>query len=452
MNKIEKGREGSGSQCSPAAGHEHARKRGCGLRARGGGLPAATGEDDGGVDAGMKMGDKVDGVLPALSSSAIVVGGGERAHTLQAASAAILLPPSMPPYTSSPPPYDASSPPLHTSTSSPSCPPPSAPPPSSTHRSPPPAFFLPLEFSSRRGDSTLPSKRFTMSATYDREAEHRALNATLSGVHGLVASGVTAVPSIFRVPDPEPPPPPPSSSQESPPLPPSIPGGSGRDHPARRGGVGIPLGDGPRRTGGGGRRRGRGSEGSDKARLYSRDPARAAKYSCNFDLYQSPAANWRDMLYLRMAPDPPPAGDLPEYCRDDLKGRHLSPAGSEAVDGPELIALPHINAQLLMLGLLHPRWLATYHLSGNRPMDGYELGTSTHGGDKADTVEEVKWAGAGWINGRNFDWSRHLWEARLRMEGTRGGTTGFSLPSPHRSNKERRHEGSLSMFGTKQGG
>uniref|UniRef100_A0A0D3FSQ1 Uncharacterized protein n=1 Tax=Oryza barthii TaxID=65489 RepID=A0A0D3FSQ1_9ORYZ len=100
-----------------------------------------------------------------------------------------------------------------------------------------------------------------MSATYDREAEHRALNATLSGVHGLVASGVTAVPSIFRVPDPEP------------------------------------------------------REGSDKARLYSRDPARAAKYNCNFDLYQSPAANWRDMLYLRTAPDPPPAGDLPEYCR-----------------------------------------------------------------------------------------------------------------------------------------
>lgn len=98
------------------------------------------------------------------------------------------------------------------------------------------AFFLPLEFSSCRGDSTLPSKPFTMSATYDREAEHRALNATLSGVHGLVASSVTAVPSIFRVPDPEPPPPPPSSSQESPPLPPSIPvvdlGGTGGDREA----------------------------------------------------------------------------------------------------------------------------------------------------------------------------------------------------------------------------
>ncbi|EAZ29919.1 hypothetical protein OsJ_13972 [Oryza sativa Japonica Group] len=61
-----------------------------------------------------------------------------------------------------------------------------------------------------------------------------------------------------------------------------------------------------------------GGEGSDKARLYSREPGRAVKYHCNFDLYQSPVANWRDTLYLRMAPDPPPAADLPEICRDAL--------------------------------------------------------------------------------------------------------------------------------------
>uniref|UniRef100_J3LVR7 Fe2OG dioxygenase domain-containing protein n=1 Tax=Oryza brachyantha TaxID=4533 RepID=J3LVR7_ORYBR len=30
----------------------------------------------------------------------------------------------------------------------------------------------------------------------------------------------------------------------------------------------------------------------------------------------SPAANWRYTLYLRIEPDPPPAADLPEYCRD----------------------------------------------------------------------------------------------------------------------------------------
>ncbi|KAE8790807.1 1-aminocyclopropane-1-carboxylate oxidase-1-like protein [Hordeum vulgare] len=61
-----------------------------------------------------------------------------------------------------------------------------------------------------------------------------------------------------------------------------------------------------------------GGEGSDKARLYSREPGKAVKYHCNFDLYQSPVANWRDTLYLRMAPDPPDRGDLPDSCRDVL--------------------------------------------------------------------------------------------------------------------------------------
>ncbi|XP_048554132.1 1-aminocyclopropane-1-carboxylate oxidase homolog 3-like [Triticum urartu] len=56
-------------------------------------------------------------------------------------------------------------------------------------------------------------------------------------------------------------------------------------------------------------------EGSDKARLCSRQPARAVKYHCNFDLYQSPVANWRDTLCLRMAPDPPDDGDS---CCDAL--------------------------------------------------------------------------------------------------------------------------------------
>ena len=37
-----------------------------------------------------------------------------------------------------------------------------------------------------------------MSSAYDRAAELRALDATLAGVRGLVASGVTHVPRIFR--------------------------------------------------------------------------------------------------------------------------------------------------------------------------------------------------------------------------------------------------------------
>uniref|UniRef100_A0A453AA60 Uncharacterized protein n=1 Tax=Aegilops tauschii subsp. strangulata TaxID=200361 RepID=A0A453AA60_AEGTS len=38
-------------------------------------------------------------------------------------------------------------------------------------------------------------------AAYDRTAELHALDTTYAGVRGLVASGVTHVPRIFRVPD-----------------------------------------------------------------------------------------------------------------------------------------------------------------------------------------------------------------------------------------------------------
>ena len=58
-----------------------------------------------------------------------------------------------------------------------------------------------------------------------------------------------------------------------------------------------------------------GGEGSEKARLYTRDLAKAVKYNCNFDLYESSVANWRDTLYLRIAPNPPADGEMPENCR-----------------------------------------------------------------------------------------------------------------------------------------
>ncbi|XP_047091575.1 1-aminocyclopropane-1-carboxylate oxidase homolog 1-like isoform X2 [Lolium rigidum] len=177
-----------------------------------------------------------------------------------------------------------------------------------------------------------------MSAAYDRAAELRALDATFSGVRGLVASGVTHVPRIFRLPDHHQQPPHEPihpSSQETPVAPSSkyvpvidIGAGDRASVVAAVGraaaewgffqvtGHGVPLESmatavdavrGFHEAGGG--------EGSDKARLYSREPARAVKYHCNFDLYQSRVANWRDTLYLRMAPDPPHAGELPETCR-----------------------------------------------------------------------------------------------------------------------------------------
>ncbi|XP_058083035.1 1-aminocyclopropane-1-carboxylate oxidase homolog [Magnolia sinica] len=41
-----------------------------------------------------------------------------------------------------------------------------------------------------------------------------------------------------------------------------------------------------------------------KMEYYTRDSKRKVLYSSNFDLYQSTAANWRDILFCVMAPDP----------------------------------------------------------------------------------------------------------------------------------------------------
>ncbi|RLN19784.1 DIBOA-glucoside dioxygenase BX6-like [Panicum miliaceum] len=45
---------------------------------------------------------------------------------------------------------------------------------------------------------------------------------------------------------------------------------------------------------------------------YTRDPARRVSYHSNFDLFQSPAANWRDTLFLEM---PAPPEEMPPPCR-----------------------------------------------------------------------------------------------------------------------------------------
>ncbi|KAM3354261.1 hypothetical protein ACQJBY_025116 [Aegilops geniculata] len=171
-------------------------------------------------------------------------------------------------------------------------------------------------------------------AAYDRVAELRALDATLSGVRGLVASGATHVPRIFRVPEPhhrhEPP------SQEPPPPSTSVPvidlGGADRAAvvAAMRQaagewgffqvtGHGVPPESMAAAVGAvRAFHEADGGEGTEKGRLYSREPDKAVKYKCNFDLYQSPVANWRDTLYIRIAPNPPVADELPETCRDTM--------------------------------------------------------------------------------------------------------------------------------------
>ncbi|XP_062184661.1 probable 2-oxoacid dependent dioxygenase [Phragmites australis] len=154
-----------------------------------------------------------------------------------------------------------------------------------------------------------------MSATspvYDRTAELRALDTTLAGVRGLVASGATHVPRIFMPPGQEP----------------SVAtvtvidlGCADRATVLGCGGVGVLQGDGRGVPGEAMATAVRafhdadGGEGSDKARLYSREPGNAVKYHCLLDLYQSPVVTWCDTLYLHMAPDPPIADELPESYR-----------------------------------------------------------------------------------------------------------------------------------------
>ncbi|KAG8370382.1 hypothetical protein BUALT_Bualt14G0111200 [Buddleja alternifolia] len=54
----------------------------------------------------------------------------------------------------------------------------------------------------------------------------------------------------------------------------------------------------------------------ERKKWYTRDMNRRILYNSNFDLFSSPAANWRDTFYCQMAPNPPILDELPIVCRD----------------------------------------------------------------------------------------------------------------------------------------
>ncbi|KAJ7954740.1 1-aminocyclopropane-1-carboxylate oxidase-like 1-like [Quillaja saponaria] len=66
-----------------------------------------------------------------------------------------------------------------------------------------------------------------------------------------------------------------------------------------------------------------------KKELYTRDRMRPVVYNSNFDLYSSPAANWRDTFLCYMAPNPPNPEDLPLVCREILQeySKHVMKLG-----------------------------------------------------------------------------------------------------------------------------
>ncbi|KAI4973787.1 hypothetical protein ZWY2020_041568 [Hordeum vulgare] len=171
-------------------------------------------------------------------------------------------------------------------------------------------------------------------AVHERRRALQAFDDTKAGVKGLVDAGVTAVPAIFHHP-------PDSLPLDAPPRPrhehrftiPVI-DLAGLATPQGRASVvgavraaaltvgffqvvnhGVPEATTSRMLAA--VRRFHEEPAEARAPYYSRDHGRRVRYASNFDLFQSPAANWRDSVYIDMAPDAPPAPEeTPPALRD----------------------------------------------------------------------------------------------------------------------------------------
>ncbi|CAD6339856.1 unnamed protein product [Miscanthus lutarioriparius] len=164
---------------------------------------------------------------------------------------------------------------------------------------------------------------------FDRRRELQAFDDTKAGVKGLVDAGVTAIRAIFRhAPD----------SLEATSSPPSTDVAAGTipiidlAAAAPRGEVAARVKRAaetvgffqvtnhgvPRELMAGvlaGVRRFNEQPAEVKRRFYTRDTAHKVRFSSNYDLFQSAAANWRDTLFCELAPDPPRPEELPEAVR-----------------------------------------------------------------------------------------------------------------------------------------
>lgn len=165
-------------------------------------------------------------------------------------------------------------------------------------------------------------------AGYDRQSALKAFDDSKAGVKGLVDSGVTAIPPIFHHPhDPYPSDSPDTRRDRS--VIPTIDlaGGATREelvaavksasetvgffqvlnHPVSPTLMSEVLQA---------LRRFHEQPVEVKKPYYTRDMARKVRYHSNFDLFHSPAATWRDTIYLDMAPNPPMPEEIPPDCRD----------------------------------------------------------------------------------------------------------------------------------------
>ncbi|KAH0876727.1 hypothetical protein HID58_064121, partial [Brassica napus] len=167
----------------------------------------------------------------------------------------------------------------------------------------------------------------TATIALDRSTQLKAFDETKTGVKGLVEAGISEIPAIFHAPPSTiTTPKPPSSSQFTIPTI-DLQGGS-TDSISRRSLVekigdaaerwgffqvinhGIPLNVMDRMKEG--VREFHELDPEVRKGFYSRDSSSSNMlYMSNFDLYNSPAANWRDTLVCFTAPDPPRPEDLP---------------------------------------------------------------------------------------------------------------------------------------------
>ncbi|XP_052165784.1 DIBOA-glucoside dioxygenase BX6-like [Oryza glaberrima] len=56
-----------------------------------------------------------------------------------------------------------------------------------------------------------------------------------------------------------------------------------------------------------------------KVPYYTRDVASKVRFNSNFDLFRSPAANWRDTMFVEMFPEVPSPEEIPPPCRGVLE-------------------------------------------------------------------------------------------------------------------------------------
>ncbi|CAN0855366.1 1-aminocyclopropane-1-carboxylate oxidase homolog 1 [Linum grandiflorum] len=166
---------------------------------------------------------------------------------------------------------------------------------------------------------------------YDRHAELKAFDDTKAGVKGLADLGITSLPRIFHAP--------PHFLEDGPPLISNDDGNfifpivnlSGCGDPERRAEVVEKIRQASETWGFfqvvnhgvaakireemiAGVHRFFDQDVELKKPFFDHDVTKKVVYTSNFDLYTSPAANWRDSILFQMAPDPPLHDEMPSCC------------------------------------------------------------------------------------------------------------------------------------------